>query len=76
MELEGKCVRAFGWAAAQNAFIPQMNVAEITYLPMRPKCFLNKDETIFKTISLAPCFYVSHGVQRRRKFLRDALLAV
>ena len=46
MELAGKWVRAFGGAATQNVLIPQMNTAEITFLPMRPKCSLNKDETI------------------------------
>ena len=48
MELEGKWVRAFGGAAAQSVLIPQMNAAEITFLPMRPKCLQNKDGTIFK----------------------------
>ena len=47
MELEGKWVRALGGAATQNVLIPQMNTAEITFLPIRPKCLVNKDETIF-----------------------------
>jgi hypothetical protein len=47
MELEGKWVRAFGGAAGQNVLIPQMNTAEITLLPMHPKCLREKDETIF-----------------------------
>ena len=47
MELEGKWVRAFGGVAAQSVLIPQMNAAEITFLPMRPKCLENKDGTIF-----------------------------
>lgn len=47
MELEGKWVRAFGGAATQNVLIPQMNATKITFLPMRPKCSLNEDETIF-----------------------------
>lgn len=45
MELEGKWVRAFGGAATQNVLIPQMNAAEITFLPIRPKCLLNESGT-------------------------------
>lgn len=41
MELEGKWVRAFGGAATQSVLIPQINAAEITFLPMRPKCLRN-----------------------------------
>ena len=48
MELEGKWVRAFGDAAAQSVVIPQINAAEITFLPMRLKCLENKDGTIFR----------------------------
>ena len=48
MELEGKWVRAFGGAAAQSVLIPQMNAAEITLLPIRSKCWENKDGTIFR----------------------------
>jgi hypothetical protein len=46
MELDGKWVRAFGGAAAQNVLIPQTNAAEITFLPMRPKRSLNEDGTL------------------------------
>ena len=52
MELEGKWVRAFGGAATQNVLIPQMSAAEITFLPMCPKCLLNKDGTIFLWLSV------------------------
>ena len=47
MELEGKWVRAFGGAATHNVLIPQMNTAEITFLPICPKCLRNKAGTIF-----------------------------
>ena len=52
MELEGKWVRAFGGAATQNVLIPQMNTAEITFLPIRPKCLRNKAGTIFLWLSV------------------------
>ena len=55
MELEGKWVRVFGGAATQNALIPQMNAAEITFLPTRPKCLRNTDGTIFLWLSVISC---------------------
>lgn len=56
MELEGKWVRAFGGVAAQSVLIPQMNAAEITFLPMRLKCLVNKDGTIFQIIGFYAVF--------------------